>query len=327
MKVRIITPVIVWFITLIVTSFGNVQAQTRDAALVAWHPEGVMLAVAYDSRVDIYDIESLEVLNSLSMDEESGSFITPPVWNSGGSQLAVAYGPDVYVWAEPWSPENAEEVIRYQYYEDERGASIRAMAWSPDDTEIAIGVGELVRVWDINSGTLQRQFWDEWGIVNDVLWHGERISIATSATYALNLDPETGAIINYFYTFTEHVTAVKAIDFSPDMTEMVIALWDDGSIRIWGDTYSSEEYNGAPRLTFQHEDVVTDIDWNPQSSLIASTGWDARIIIWDAETGDAVQTISTEVQVNSIAWSPDGTRLAYGVASHTPVIVDISIEE
>jgi WD40 repeat protein len=56
---------------------------------------------------------------------------------------------------------------------------------------------------------------------------------------------------------------------------------------------------------------VTSLAWNLDGSQIATGSRDKTIRIWDAKTGESLATLDGhEFFVSSVAWSPDGTRLA-----------------
>jgi WD40 repeat protein len=300
---------------------NELSAQTDShPAYVSWSPDGVMLAVAATNRVDIVEVDSMSVMNSITNVKIVDDTQSSPAWSSNGDMLAIADGPDIQIWSQSWSPLEAQQMMTYKYYENEPRSDISSMAWSPDDNEMAIAVGEFVFTWEVSSGNSLGTFWDEWGYILDIAWNDDRIAIATTRTFAVNLDPATGEIINYYAIFGDEpgINAFTAIDFSPDGNQMVIAN-NNGSIDVWGDARTAEDYSGTPRMRFQYGDVLNDVDWSPDGAYIASAGADGNVKIWDAETGELIQTIEVGENMNSVAWSPDGSQLAYGTATRMGV--------
>jgi Tol biopolymer transport system component len=60
---------------------------------------------------------------------------------------------------------------------------------------------------------------------------------------------------------------------------------------------------------------VTSVAWNPDNRLLATTGVDGKLRIWDTTNGQMVSQISAVGFIYDAAWSPNGTMLAYGGAS------------
>jgi hypothetical protein len=83
----------------------------------------------------------------------------------------------------------------------------------------------------------------------------------------------------------------------------------DGTIRLWniasGDLIAVLE---------GHAGDVMSVDFHPSKPQLASAGYDGRTIVWDVPSRKPLLTIAAEQEMYSVAWSPDGTRLATGSA-------------
>lgn len=104
----------------------------------------------------------------------------------------------------------------------------------------------------------------------------------------------------------------------------------DGLILIWGDTRTSERAVMNPaRVLAGHTDYVLSLVWSSTGDYIASGSVDGTVRLWDAATGEAVQVIEVGqgVEVNSVAFSPDGTKLAYGKPDGSVVVLDVPLNE
>jgi len=55
------------------------------------------------------------------------------------------------------------------------------------------------------------------------------------------------------------------------------------------------------------------LDFSPDGSLLASACDDMTLKLWEVETGRVLRTFTNQHEVGTVAFSPDGTLLAYGV--------------
>jgi WD40 repeat protein len=74
------------------------------------------------------------------------------------------------------------------------------------------------------------------------------------------------------------------------------------------------ESTNSPEIVFQLEleppQIVTAIEWNPESTLLATSNGD-EVDIWEVATGEKVTEFQGDTfGVTSLSWNPDGDRLA-----------------
>ncbi len=74
-----------------------------------------------------------------------------------------------------------------------------------------------------------------------------------------------------------------------------------------------------------HSDIITDIQWNPSGTRLASSSYDGTIRIWDPQYGQQVLALPEQTDiVTSITWRPDGQAIASACADGTIRIWDAS---
>src|SRR5579859_2157996 len=209
-------------------------------------------------------------------------------------------------------PDSVEQRLRTALY-TYRGHSswLEVIAWSPDSRRIASGSWDRsVQVWDAATGERVGAYRGHTKIVQAVAWSPDGTRIASAdQSYPGRVqvwDAATGAELTALYGDTAFVYDLA---WSPDgrriastgsLFERVVHIWDAQS--------------GEQLLTYRgHANWVRYVDWSPDSSRVVSTSYDRIAQVWDAETGETLVTYEGHVGwggVCSVAWSPDGTRIA-----------------
>jgi eukaryotic-like serine/threonine-protein kinase len=109
-----------------------------------------------------------------------------------------------------------------------------------------------------------------------------------------------------------HESAVYCVAFSRDGQYLATAT-KDGVVRLW------RVKDGQEIQRWQaHEDNATCVQFSPDGRYLASGGWDSKIKFWDvnkAVDGETPAPLfclehSDRIRVWSVAFSPDGERLA-----------------
>src|SRR5690242_6570913 len=107
-----------------------------------------------------------------------------------------------------------------------------------------------------------------------------------------------------------HPDSVTSVAFSPDGALLASGA-ADSVVRLW------DPARGLPvRELTGHGAAVQSVAFAPDSKLLASGSTDRTIRLWDPATGTPIRTIPTNLSVDGVAFSPDGTLIA-GIISET----------
>src|SRR5262249_28057897 len=95
---------------------------------------------------------------------------------------------------------------------------------------------------------------------------------------------------------------VFGLSFRPDGKNLAGAVWDPaGHVFVW------DPATGAVRRRLEHGRMVRRVAFAPDSSLLAATGMDGTVTLWETGTGKVSRVLpGTELHVFVLAFSPEG---------------------
>jgi WD40 repeat protein len=185
------------------------------------------------------------------------------------------------------------------------------LAFSPDSTRLAAGGSDgLVTVWDVAGRVRTFRGQGHTAAVTSLVFSADGKALASGSADGTaklwNLGTTGDARI-----LGEHQASLRGVAYSPDGRWLATA--GDDVARLW------DAVTGRPVRELPVKNVVR-VAFAPDSRTVATGGGDRRVRLWDVATGRAVGTPLTghppagpnRPQVGSLAFSPDGTKLAAG---------------
>ncbi|KAB2892953.1 MAG: hypothetical protein F9K28_10700, partial [Bacteroidetes bacterium] len=323
-------------IVCICLSIGSAEVSSTEVAgqfgpslfvsRLSWSPDGNYLAVLVEDQeryvIAIYDssLQPTAVIDSLPEADEGYDLS----WNSSSTQIAVGIGgrqmsgkPITEVWDVTTSP--PAQVLTYQDKSAADAGSV-AVAWRPDHQQIVYADGKVDKVLNLDTGIVDYVLEDEarrpifglrWNPSGDYL-----AGISTAGLYIWESNSYTLA-----YTLLQDSVSVDAAWSS---SGFYIAMSYRNSVRIWDAT---------------REDVITTLESPENITRISTVEWqreyvvataitnaippENELLVWNAMTGELVNTISVAAIIRDIALHPTENKVVYGTESLTPVAVDI----
>ncbi|KAG2739634.1 WD40 repeat-like protein [Suillus brevipes Sb2] len=134
--------------------------------------------------------------------------------------------------------------------------------------------------------------------------NGEIVASGCNDGKVILWDIETKKVIS---KWTGHSHVVQALCWSADGERVASGSWD-GTARVW------DVKRGKNILTIKtgHK-WVRAVTYSPDSSKLATGGRDENAVkIWDAKTGELLNTLKQVYGVRSLAWTSDGNKLISG---------------
>jgi WD40 repeat protein/transcriptional regulator with XRE-family HTH domain len=321
---------------------------------VVFSPDGRLLASGgKDGTVRFWKPFSGKLIQTL---ESPGGAVDALAWSPNGQQLAAGcWDGSVRLWqvgsGEPGSVSDARALVGHSHW-------VHGLAFAPDGTRLVTGSWDgTVKLWDVANERVLHTLTGHTQPVNDVAWSPDGATVASagadnkiwlwdvaenryravlhghrSTVYRLAFTPESQYLLSGSEDRTIRVWEVCSgecvrllqgyaicvydLDWSPQSTHLVSGS-TDGQVLQWEVTGEGTGRT-LPRVLGAHQWVVFGVAWGPDGRLIASSGWDNSIRVWDATAGTCLQILrnpdqgDTDTLFYRVVWSPDGRLLVSG---------------
>ncbi len=253
--------------------------RTGSVFSLALSPDGTMIAIGSNHRVDLWDIATEK--NITPLEWSILHYVHSVAFSPDGTMVAAGAGHDsggggtVRLWdvATGENIANLEGDMSYVW----------SVTFSPDGTTLAIGSEQGIILWDISTknfdtltGYTRR--------VNSVKYSpdGTILALGTGGDYETAASFLGGRIYVWevpswstIATLEGHFAGALSVAFSPD--GMILASGAlDHTVRLW------DVATGINIATFEaHTEVVRSVAFSPDGTILASGAGDGKVMLWD----------------------------------------------
>lgn len=296
----------------------------------AWSLAGDTIATTSASSTQFWDVVAGKLLGEIvDMTEMVGFGPTSDVFVTNAT-----YEHKVAIW-------DISDIVDPKLLHVLRGtAFVNTVAWSPDGRKLLSGGGVDTNsfewiVWDVIKNQALQMTYGTWtshtfvsktSDIRDVSWSPDGRTFATGFREG-NVgvwDAQSGRLLRQFSNVGTQ------IEFGPDGSLLATggAMFQDNPQGITIYDSGGNRYLQKPLIP--NSGYVVDMAWSPGGAKLAAvvvptldqciTAYPSTIQVWDTKTGEFWYTLDgLENDGLSIAWSPDGTKLAAGTRRRVTV--------
>ncbi len=205
----------------------------------------------------------------------------------------------------------------------------RKIAWCPDGKKLALAAMDTkeasITIWDVNHGKQLLKIPHESSIT--------RLALSTDGSKLAFVDKDNTVFVYDTYrnkkiSTMRYATDVKQLIWSPDDNKVAISN-HDGTVQI-------KNLSSGKLKSLDAFGTIFDVCWSPDSSRLGIATVNSVYII-NCETSKSVRILKLDaVNLRFIAWSPNGSKLAfatdrflevYDVHRNNTVFITLTLEE
>ena len=234
----------------------------------------------------------------------SDYYNNPLDWSPSQNILAVALGPNIYL----WNPEtgDAEELDISSICDANQYVSCLRFIRGAGGPTMAIGINSSdMYLFDIEKGKKLRKMSGHPDLVNAMDWREYILSASSNDGSIFHHDVRQRE--HHVGSFLKHTSSVPGLGWSTFGGSYLASGGNDNSCFVWDHRKIMEKTGVKPIQEFEsHVACVKAVAWSPRAQHVLASGGgtaDRTIKLWNVATGNEINSIETGSQVCSIVFS------------------------
>ena len=272
-----------------------IPTEELAARAVAFSPDGRYLATAgRGATIVIWDVEKQQQVGAALVGHSD--WINSLAFNADGNLLASASSDGT---VRLWNPLTGMAVG--SPFGDGQDA-VWAVAFSPDGTLASAGSDAVIRLWDIETGTVKRTLQGHEDVIYSLAFSPDGSLLASgSADNTVRLwNPLNGEVL---HTFADHSNWVLSVAFSPD-GKLLASSGADETVVQWDST----SYETRKIFSTGQSDWVRSLAFSGDGEILAAASQDRTIRLFDPAAATPVRSpLEFADGVWNIAFRPAST--------------------
>jgi WD40 repeat protein/energy-coupling factor transporter ATP-binding protein EcfA2 len=267
---------------------------------LAWSNDGTRLLLGTLNAAQIWSAQNQTAEPEMNLIGH-GTWVNDVAWSQNDRLVATAGGDGT---VRLWMAEPGYEIAPFTHNLRIRDAELAAqrnllISGSADDT---------AKLWDVEKNELLFTFSPNIGTIYSVAWNPVNQLVAASGyENVLIWDSQNPAVAAYTLAH-EIETWIEKIVWNPKGDHLLTISDDDKAIlTVWD--LSDDAPESIALIGHELGKTISTAAWHPNDNWIVSAGEDRAIRLWNAKTGELLQTLPQDGWVWHVEWNDTGDIL------------------
>jgi len=274
----------------------KVGEHASGANSISWRRDGAEFATAgQDGMVKVWSGESGELLQALPV---GSPWVSKVSYSPKTNELAATAGKILVVW---------DESKKLSYESNDHASTIADLGWNPDGSGIAVAAYYGVSVHVPQKKKAPRKY----------EWKGSSLALAWSPDATYIATGEQDSTVHFWHRKSGEDSQMsgypsKVQELSWDKTGRWLATGGSEAVCLW-DCSSPGPAGRQPLLYPGHSAKLTQVAFQPDGELLASTDAESVLLLWDPmNKKDALDGGKLSSPASCLRWVSGG-KLAVGL--------------